>query len=89
MLYIMYYVVHIYIYICMYISLSLYIYIYIYIYATKAICQPAAELQATDTPEHAGHPGVHKGGFCKGGFGSVCVITILLLLNPPLLKPPL
>ena len=31
--------------------------------------------------------GVHKGGFCKGGFSSCCAIMTSLLLNPPLLNP--
>ena len=33
--------------------------------------------------------GVHKGGFRKGGFSNLCVVIILLLLNHPLLNPPL
>ena len=29
-----------------------------------------------------GYSGIHKGGLSKGGFSNLCVIIVLLLLNP-------
>ena len=81
---------------CIYIYIYTYIYIYIYYihYAAAGVmwdldsgCRgPGAFRQRKNSVDCSG---VHKGGFSKGEFSKLCVIIMLVLLNPPLLSAPL
>ena len=67
--------------------MSKHIYIYIYIYMLRL---GRHLVEAGRSAQRArGASGVHKGGFSKGVFSNLCVIIMPLLLNTPLLNPPL